>query len=345
MNLVGKPVGNDLLFVDFNQDHTCLSVGTRTGYKMYNCEPFGKCYGRPEGGAGIVEMLFCTSLVAVAGAGEQPPFSPRRLQIMNTKRETEICQLNFVKTILAVRLNRKRLVVFLEDKVHIYDITTMKLMHAVDTPPNPRGIGALSPNSDNNLLAYPASSTVGEVLIFDALNLQAVTIVSAHKTAVSTMAFNFTGTLLATSSDKGTVIRVFSAQDGRQLSQYRRGSYPATIHSISFNLKSTFMCVSSDSDTVHIFKLMSVHNQSADDGKKKSSSGIGAYLPYYLSNMWEPQRSFAYVKLPSSGEQNICAMSNTSAQVMVVSSSGFVFVYDIPVEGGECKFSKQYSLL
>lgn len=34
---------------------------------------------------GVVEMLFCTSLVALVGAGEQPAFSPRRLQIINTK--------------------------------------------------------------------------------------------------------------------------------------------------------------------------------------------------------------------------------------------------------------------
>jgi len=38
-----------------------------------------------DGGIGIVEMLFCTSLVALVGAGEHPSFSPRRLQITNTK--------------------------------------------------------------------------------------------------------------------------------------------------------------------------------------------------------------------------------------------------------------------
>lgn len=37
------------------------------------------------GGTGIVEMLFCTSLVALVGAGEHPAFSPRQLQIINTK--------------------------------------------------------------------------------------------------------------------------------------------------------------------------------------------------------------------------------------------------------------------
>jgi hypothetical protein len=32
-----------------------------------------------------VEMLFCTSLVALVSAGDKPSASPRRLQIVNTK--------------------------------------------------------------------------------------------------------------------------------------------------------------------------------------------------------------------------------------------------------------------
>ena len=34
---------------------------------------------------GIVEMLFCTSLVALVGVADQPQSSPRKLQIVNTK--------------------------------------------------------------------------------------------------------------------------------------------------------------------------------------------------------------------------------------------------------------------
>lgn len=37
------------------------------------------------GGTGVAEMLFCTALVALVGAGEQPAFSPRSLHIANTK--------------------------------------------------------------------------------------------------------------------------------------------------------------------------------------------------------------------------------------------------------------------
>lgn len=39
---------NAIAFVNFNQDFTCISVGTQTGFKIFNCEPFGKCYAEGE---------------------------------------------------------------------------------------------------------------------------------------------------------------------------------------------------------------------------------------------------------------------------------------------------------
>ena len=68
-----------------------------------------------------------------------------------------------------------------------------------------------------------ASDITGEVLIFDCLSLQAVTIVQAHKSRLSYLTFNSAGTMLATASDKGTIIRVYSIPEGRKLHQFRRG--------------------------------------------------------------------------------------------------------------------------
>ncbi|EXX77479.1 Atg18p [Rhizophagus irregularis DAOM 197198w] len=357
-------------------------------------------------------MLFCTSLVALVGAGEHPSFSPRRLQITNTKRQTTICELTFQTSILAVKLNRRRLIVVLEQTIFVYDISNMKLLHNIETSPNPSAICALSPSNENCYIAYPSptpspsspfsnhstqhNAPSGDVYIFDALSLQAVNIVQAHKSPVAYVAINSEGTLLATASDKGTVIRVFSIPNAQKLYQFRRGSYPARIHSISFNLVSSLLCVSSDTETVHIFKLggntggpgggAGANNGTTNgtgganpsrhsigpttiggfeafiDGKKKTGSGtirrqsfhlgrtvagsVGNYLPDALTEMWEPTRDFAYLKLPSSGVQSVVALSNTTPQVMVVTSEGYFYQYNIDFEnGGECVLLKQFSLL
>ncbi|BGP16737.1 hypothetical protein JCM10213_009154 [Rhodosporidiobolus nylandii] len=422
----------DLLSVSFNQDATCIATGTRKGYTITNCDPFGKVYGRSDGATSIVEMLFCTSLVALVGAGDRPNSSTRRLQIVNTKRQSTICELTFPTTILAVKLNRRRLVVVLEERIYVYDISNMKLLHEIETSPNPQAICALSPSSENSYLAYPsplpspatpfastppASSSSapvanpsGDVLLFDAVSLSVVNIIQAHKSPVAHVALNSTGTLLATASDKGTVIRVFSVPNGDKLHEFRRGSYPAKIYSIAFNAVSSLLCVASDTETVHIYKLtgkggakgkgangssgaisgpdweerdrFGSPNGGSDAGsstggyealieskrqanqggvggtlRKKSLSlgrnlagsavsGLGGFLPGAVTGIWDPQRDFAFLKVPTSGVKSVVALSSSSPQVMVVTSEGVFYSYAIDLEnGGECVLQKSYSLL
>lgn len=313
----------------------------------------------------------------------------------------------------------------LEEQIYIYDISNMKLLHTIETSPNPAGapspspwpshaahgrrtaICALAPSSENSYLAYPSplpspstpfantppaaasSSQPGDVLLLDSLTLSVTNIIQAHKTPLAAIAFNSTGTLLATASDKGTVIRVFGVPNGDKIAQFRRGTKHARIFSISFNAVSTLLSVSSDTDTVHIFKLVkdgapaktaaavaarkgrqaseidddvsSTGSSAArfggqqggyeafiDQKRAASAAGIGSapppcphhhkltmgadrgslrkrslnfgrslagaaggYLPNTLTEMWEPQRDFAFLKLPSAGMRTLVAMSRS----------------------------------
>lgn len=44
MTQSGAQSGSAISFVNFNQDHTCISVGTQRGFKIFNCEPFARCH-------------------------------------------------------------------------------------------------------------------------------------------------------------------------------------------------------------------------------------------------------------------------------------------------------------
>lgn len=388
-------------------------------------------------------MLFSTSLVALI-------LSPRHLIIQNTKRASVICELTFPSAVLAVRLNRKRLAVVLEDEIYLYDIANMSLLTNIATSPNHSAVCALSPSSEHCYLAYPlpkprddtqdkrpshappaslyAPVTSGDVLIYDTLTLKAVNVIEAHRSPLSCIALNNEGTLLATASETGTIIRVFSVPHGHKLFQFRRGTYPSTIYSMSFNMASSLLCVSSISDTVHIFRLQQPGPQGAnnslvdaqasnsprnargsrshsyDSGNDSPSSThgsprseitdlastsasnnpathrrqsgsfssmlrrssqimgrsvagvVGSYLPQTVTEMWEPLRDFAYIKIPkssvasprpsASGQQlrSVVAMSSSSPQVMVVTSDGGFYVFNIDMEqGGEGYLVKQFS--
>ncbi|KAI9828145.1 MAG: autophagy protein [Thelocarpon impressellum] len=405
-------------FITFNQDYSCLAVGTSRGFRIYYTDPFSRCFESSEGNIAILEMLFSTSLVAFV-------LSPRRLQIKNTKRETTICELTFPSSVLSVRLNRKRLAVILEEQIYLYDISNMKLLYTIETSPNPNAICSLAPSSSNCYLTYPlpkkaapssftppshappsspfVAPTTGEVLIFDAMKLEAVNVVEAHRSPLSCIALSSEGTLLATASDKGTIVRVFSIPRAEKLYQFRRGSMPSSIFSMSFNLNSTLLCVSSATETVHIFRLsaqvdlpetspsrgrprsLSITSDSPSDtgvsdgnGADSSSiarqhngtfgsmirrssqnigktfaSSVGGYLPTAVTEMWEPARDFAYIKIPrgnTSTLQNagplrsVVAMSSSKPQVMVVTNEGAFYVFRIDMEkGGEGVLEEQYS--
>ncbi|KAL4872662.1 hypothetical protein BDV12DRAFT_161955 [Aspergillus spectabilis] len=410
-------------FVTFNQDYSYLAVATSKGFRIFTTDPFAKSYETKDGNIAIIEMLFSTSLVALI-------LSPRRLQITNTKRQSTICELTFPTTVLSVKLNRKRLIIVLEDQIYLYDIQTMKLLYTIETSPNPNAICALSPSSDNCYVAYPlpqkaapssfnppahappgnthVSPTSGEVLIFDTLKLEAINVIEAHRSPLACITLNGDGTLIATASDKGTIIRVFSVPDGHKLYQFRRGSIPSRIFSMSFNTTSTLLCVSSATETIHLFKLSQPsqpeglpasssparHRRSfsslsqSPEGDLDEDSGstdlsarkhngtlmgmlrrtsqnvggafaakVGGYLPKGVSEMWEPARDFAWIKIPKPNPgagsnanagplRSVVAMSSNTPQVMVVTSDGNFYVFSIDLsKGGEGTLTKQYSVL
>ncbi|KZT51183.1 WD40 repeat-like protein [Calocera cornea HHB12733] len=373
-----------LLFANFNQDFSCVSVGTRQGYSITNCDPFGRVFTKQDGATGIVEMLFCTSLVALVGAADQPSSSPRQLKIVNTKRQSTICELLFPTTILSVKLNRKVLAVVLEAEIYLYDISNMKLLHVIETSPNPHAICALSPSSSACFLAYPSpipspSSTStsppssapqaqnGDVIVFSPLTLSITNVVHAHKSPISCLALSSNGQLLATASEKGTIIRVFSLPGAHKVAQFRRGTREARIHSMNFNNVATLLAVSSASETVHVFRLddrrAHASGGGAPPGEKQAVSltgmlsrrslklagglvgQVGSMLPIpsQVSEMWEPARDFASLKLPGGAGRCVVALSGTMPQVMVISSDGYFYAYNIDLEnGGECVLMKQY---
>ncbi|KAK4895455.1 autophagy protein [Elasticomyces elasticus] len=416
-----------LNYVTFNQDHSLLAVATTRGLRVYSTDPFELTNHSVDDDISLVEQLFSTSLVAMI-------LTPRLLRIVNTKRHSTICELTFHGMVVAVKMNRKRLVVLLEEIVFLYDIGNMRLLHQQVTPLNPGGICALSSNSEHNYLAIPhfqkaapspqaqpshvpksvsKEATSGDVLLYDLNKMEEVTVIQAHQAPLSCIALNNDGTLMATSSEKGTVIRIFSIPDGKKLYQFRRGSMPARIYCMSFNATSTLLCVSSATETVHVFKLAppsrssydgssaqaasppSSPLQSAFSGRDRSvspttsedqsesanidsdpssassarqprqpgfmsfmrrtsqnvSTGLvtraAGYLPSSVTEMWEPQRDFAWMRVPRGANglpvRSVVAMANNAPHIMVATNEGDFYVYVVDLEkGGEGTLVKRF---
>lgn len=172
--------------------------------------------------------------------------------------------------------------------------------------------------------------------IVNCITLVPVCVIAAHRSAISRVAFNVEGTLLATASDKGTIIRVFNPLTGQKLHQLRRGAYPAVIYYLSFSLRSDFLCVTSDSDTAHIYRLQGNALGRIDGGSNGTGNGTGkgsggglrsslhlggtmsAILPERMGEALESVRDFAHIKIPAAASPSSLSVPNRMQTICAI---------------------------
>ncbi|XP_063702203.1 WD repeat domain phosphoinositide-interacting protein 2-like isoform X3 [Culicoides brevitarsis] len=353
---------NGNFFINFNQDFSSLSVVSNNGYRLFSVQSVDRVdeiFCNNDQDTRIAERLFSSSLVAVVSKTE-----PNKLKVCHFKKLTEICNYSYPKDILRVLLNRSRLIVCLVDAIYIHNIRDMRLLHSIkNLAENPLGLCTLSMNSH---LAYPTSETTGELQVYDAGNLSQRVKIAAHASPLSAMSFSFNGMLLATASQKGTVIRVFCTKNGQNLHEFRRGvKRYVTIASLTFSNCANYIVVSSNTETVHVFKLdakvleeveriNALKNNNDEDGEAENGSGfsitglISSAASYLIpTNVLVQDRAFANVQLKEAGQKHQVVISKLDKElrIMVACEDGFLYVYDFDEEkGGDCKITKVHDL-
>lgn len=433
------PVLDAMKVLRFNQDATCCVVSAGAHQvSIYNCDPFGKCFeldngvenGGREGSPSynvtkqpsiaaldrgfVIEMLFSTSLVAIADRS-QGSSNSKKLKIMNTKRKSTICELSFPHEIVDVVMNRKRMCILLEsDQIYVYDISCMKPLETIDLwedhfknsakdSSKPSAVKASNDASrrrsslghrmrprmalsgdDRSILCFtsysaarnnPDSYLLHDVVVYDALNVTPVNYLnSMHKGNISSLAISHDGKLVATASDKGTIIRVFatgvdSEYDSTRplLHEFRRGTRPCTLYQLVFNREATLLGCVGDTDTIHIFSLNTneANGNSTELGDEENllaksnpdslRDAVGSgespkQLTSYISRRLKAsipnqnlRRDSAHIKVNVDSDHCLGFPDEFSNQVYVASSDGKFRVYAIPSAQGECVLSKTSS--
>jgi WD40 repeat protein len=86
-------------------------------------------------------------------------------------------------------------------------------------------------------------------------NKHPVSIIAAHTSRLTTLAVPPSGSLLATTSEAGTLVRVWNARSGRLVRELRRGTDKAEIYGVAFRPDERELAVWSDKGTVHVFAV------------------------------------------------------------------------------------------
>ncbi|KRX74889.1 WD repeat domain phosphoinositide-interacting protein 3 [Trichinella sp. T6] len=293
---------SNLLYLGFNQDHGCFACGTGCGYRIYHTDPLDEKERYDFfNGIGHVAMLYKYNYLGLVGGGLNPQFPTNEVVIWDDlERDVVIRISDLPSRVCGVRLRRDRIVVILEQMIKVYPFSVeLELLVEFETAPNSNGLCCLMGHADRALMAFPAKQP-GVVRTVDLADPTISLEIPAHESPLACMAFNNDGTLLATASEKGTLIRIFDSQNGLKLHEFRRGTNPAVIYSISFNVDSTLLCVGSGHGTVHVFSL----SGSSITYPKRSEKN---FLKKYMS----AKHSFVRIQVPAVTKYNkvpfICA--------------------------------------
>ncbi|KAL8270216.1 hypothetical protein Esti_005891 [Eimeria stiedai] len=256
----------------FNQDGSCFIAGTTEGFRVYTSSPLTEFVRRegcmwPDRGVQTAAMLFRTNVFATVSKLEN-----RKVKLWDDSRRRFIGELRSRQPVKSVCLTRDVLAMVTDFAVYVYLSDQMRPINIIHTGSNERGLCALAAGSLLGcwLLACPAVAA-GAVRVHggsspgsnsqDAMLQEHASsnitnhVFQAHRAQLAALAFNLQGTVLATASEKGTVVRLFRAADGQLLQQLRRGTQTSLISCISLRADDRFAAIASSSETIHIFLL------------------------------------------------------------------------------------------
>lgn len=236
-----------------------------------------------------------------------------------------IGELKFKTAVKGVKMNKETIAVILLDRIYVYEFSNLKIRDAIETYNNETGICCLSAKKDTSVLACPDKDK-GKIRVSFYDNSHSFT---AHDGIIASLALNFDGTVVASASEKGTLVRTFDTATGEKLQEVRRGSDTAKIYSIAFS-SNDLLAVSSDKGTVHVFSLEKGEEAiKTEDDSKNTKSVFGfmkGVLPTYFASEW----SFAQFKFceDSKPQYTSCAFTSDN-KLVLVSKKGDYYLLDV----------------
>ncbi|BGP04932.1 Phosphatidylinositol 3,5-bisphosphate-binding protein [Rhodotorula toruloides] len=306
--------------VHVNSDGSLFATSTTRGWVVYRTNPLEVVTRRdlPDSSLKIVLPLERTNLLFLVGGPPSPLYPPNKVVFWDDKAKQAVAELEFREEVLGLAARRDRLVVALKRRVLVFVLgggaTGIWREGVYETTDNPKGLVDLATKPGSTLLAFPGRQP-GQIQLVRLPPLDplmpplppppshdptsapypSISIILAHTTSLAALSTTPDGSLIASASNKGTLVRVWDAQTSYLVKELRRGTDWAQIFGISFRADGGAVAVSSDKGTVHVWDLKRTKEErqaerGTDSGsstpRQKQLSLLKPYLPKYFSSEW-----------------------------------------------------------
>lgn len=224
-------------------------------------------------------MLKKSNILALVGGGTFPKFSKNKLVIWDDHQGKIMIQIRFNSDIIKVKMREDCFISVLENRIFLIDINTLETIDIIDTFDNSNGIFSMS-NINNKLnIAFPQNKGKIQLEYYNIIKgifkKDEKKIINAHESNIAYLTLNNEGNVLATASDRGTLIRLFNVNNQEIITELRRGTKNVKINCLAFDINTEFIACTSDVGTVHIFYINEIHKlfeQSEEKNKSNNES-------------------------------------------------------------------------
>lgn len=223
-------------------------------------------------GVGIASMRGVSNVIGLVGGGQPARWAPNKLILWNVQANKVYLEISTLLPIRGVQMSMERTIVVLKNSVRVYKFDKKPdLITSYETADNILGIADLSVSGD--MLAFPGR-TSGQVQLVN-FATDTVRIIPAHSSTLASIRFSPDGRLVATASEKGTLLRVFSTTTGGRVIELRRGLDPAKVFSLRFNPAGTMLACTSDKGTLHLYDIPASNAGNAGAQTATNTPGVG----------------------------------------------------------------------
>ena len=371
MNTIIENKINKILNISFNQDSSCFSIGIENGFMVYGTYPIKNQYERKmDGGIKQAEMLYRTNLLALIGGGDIPKFNPKKLVLWDDYQNKMVSEIKFFSNLKNVKLKKDKIFAICDKTIYVFDFKTLENLEIINTKENPKGLFGINNDENSTIIAYLEKNDKENR---ENINKNYITVknytkgnslkIFAQEDTISYIALNNDGSLLATSNEKGTLIKLHSCINGNLLAQFYRGKDKAEINYICFDKLSNFLAVTSDRGTIHIWSLGGVieklkeiggdekiEDKKIEDDENKINDERETEKDINLENLprnkkvmfSQNEKSFAQIRINSN--KSICSFQKNNI-IVAISYDGMYYQAQLDTKnGGNCKIIFQDSL-
>ena len=325
-----KKEENEIISYNFNQDSTYISIGTKYGFNIINCNYPKKVYKRKLGGGiKIAEMINSSNILALVGGTDDKKFPDNKLIIWDDDKQKIISEFTFLSSVKKVLINLDKIFVLSGQKLFVFNFDYFEAIESFDIKEEKDNSDKLfSVSKKNNVLVYYADKkdeNIVNIKYYNDYTKNDTNIKIQEK--IVYLQLNSNGTILAVITERKKLI-LYEIKSKKVIGEISiEFEDKSEINSVEFNELSDYFLVA-------VNKKIFIY--SFDKKRKKDEEGFwrflnGEIIKYYA--VCEITSSIGNIK-------NICAFKDNNTIIFFNDTEKLYSIDLTKKEEGKCLYEE-----